>query len=88
MESFEFGQQVLFRVDICSMTSYFKVHCHSFGLEVTAGGIHVHDHQYSFSSLLMFLCSLYCKQYGPRSDCPQGEQSDQGSYIVCIHEKI
>ena len=35
--------------------------------------------------LLMFLGSLYCKQYRPRSDCPQ-EQPDQ-VHIVCFHEK-
>ena len=32
-----------------------------------------------FSHLLMFLGSLYCKQYGPWSDCSHGKQSDQGS---------
>ena len=81
METFKFGQQVLFRVNICSLTSYFKVHCPRMGLEVTAGGIHAS--QDTFSILLMFLGSLYCKQYGPRSDCPQGEQSD---HTVCICE--
>ena len=43
------------------------------------------------SHLLMFLGSLYCKQYGPRSDCsPAGEQSDHGSYcpgssLIWVH---
>ena len=31
------------------------------------------------SNLLVFLGSIYCKQYGPRSDCSQWEESDQGS---------
>ena len=38
-----------------------------------------------FSPLLMFLGSLYCKQYEARSDCSlwsSKEQSDQGSYCL------
>ena len=39
------------------------------------------------SCLLMFLDSLYCKQYEPRSDCCLGRILIR-VHIVCFHEKI
>ena len=39
------------------------------------------------SLLLMFLGSLYCKQYGPRSDCSLWS-SLISVHIVCFHDKI
>ena len=42
-----------------------------------------HEFCYLLSHLLMSLCSLYCKQYGPRSR----EQSNQ-LHSVCFHDKI
>ena len=38
-----------------------------------------HHFCHLFVQQVMFIGSLYCKQYGPRSDCYQGEQFDQGS---------
>ena len=32
--------------------------------------------------LLMYFCSLYSKQYGPRTDCSRKEQSDQVLYCL------
>ena len=40
-----------------------------------------------YSLLLIFLGSLYCKQYEPRSDCSKGDSLIRG-HIVCLHEKI
>ena len=37
------------------------------------------------SHLLMFLGSIYCKQYGSRSDCSKGS-SQFKVYIVCFHD--
>ena len=39
------------------------------------------------SLLLMFLGSLYCKQYGPRSDCSLGSKLI-GVHSVCFFDKI
>ena len=39
-----------------------------------------------FSHLFMFLGSLYCEKYGPRSDCSQWSSLIR-VHIVCFHDK-
>ena len=42
---------------------------------------------YLLSHLLVFLGSLYCKQYGPKLDCSPRDQSNQGSYGLLSRKK-
>ena len=53
------------------------------GCKLTCGSL---IRQSQLFCLLIFLGSLYCKQYGTRSDCIQ-EQSDQGSYCFLLFGK-
>ena len=46
-----------------------------------------HDFRFLLHSLLMFLGSINCKQYVPRSDCSKGSSLIR-VHSICFYEKI